>query len=80
MKNLRDTFSYYFTQIWFCVLVFYVMIVNPTEAGRNSVIPWLCLGIVGVVGLVGDCSRRLNTLHKRLRELEASSGLEENNR
>jgi hypothetical protein len=73
MNNFRDTFSFYFTQIWFCVLVIYVMIVNPTEAGRDNAIPWLCLGLVGVVGLVGDCLRRLDSLHKRLKELEINS-------
>jgi hypothetical protein len=72
MNNFRNAFSFYFTQIWFCVLVIYVMIVNPTEAGRDNVIPWLCLGLVGAVGHVGDCLHRLNSLQKRIKELEVN--------
>lgn len=72
MNNFRDAFSFYFTQIWFCGLAIYVF-VNPTEAGRDSVVPWICLGLVGVVGLIGDCLRRLELLRKRLKALEVSS-------
>jgi hypothetical protein len=70
MNKFRNVFGFYFTQIWFCVLVIYVTLVNPTEVGRDKVVPWLCLGLVGVVGLVGDCLRRLDSLHNRLQELE----------
>ena len=73
MNNFRDAFSFYFAQIWFCLLVIYVTIVNPTEAGRDSVVPWICLGLVGVTGLIGDCLRRLELLRKRLKELEVNS-------
>lgn len=73
MNSFRDAFSFYFTQIWFCGLAIYVMIVNPTEAGRDNVVPWICLGLVGVTGLIGDCLRRLELLRKRLKALEVSS-------
>lgn len=73
MNNFRDAFSFYFAQIWYCVLVVYVVIINPTEAGRNNVGSWICLGLVGIVGLVGDCLRRLDVLRKRIKELEVNS-------
>ena len=72
MNNFRDAFRFHFTQIWYCVLLFYVIFINPTESGRASVVPWICMGLVGVVGLVGDCLRRLELLRNRLKELEVN--------
>ncbi len=74
MNNFRDAFfRFHFAQIWFCGLVIYVGLVNPTEAGRDNVVLWICLGLVGITGLIGDCLRRLELLHKRLKALEANS-------
>ncbi len=74
MNNFQDAFRFYFAQIWYSVLLFYVIFINPTESGQASVVPWICVGLVGVVGLLGDCLRRLELLRKRLQELEASAG------
>lgn len=73
MNNFIDAFRFHFTQIWYCVLLFYVIFVNPTESGRAIAVPWICLGLVGVVGLMGDCLSRLELLRKRLQELEVNA-------
>lgn len=63
-----DMWRYHFTQIWFLVLILY-LVVSPS-ADRNTVILFMCVGTVGAVELIGDCLRQLTRLQKRLQVLE----------
>ncbi|PZO11532.1 MAG: hypothetical protein DCF25_19205 [Leptolyngbya foveolarum] len=73
MNRFKDFFTFRFTQIWFFVLFVYVWFINPTEAGREHVIPWICLGLVGFASELSSGLRRLNLLQMRLQALEGEA-------